>query len=38
MPEDVYQILRIPITWELVEYDVEEADGTDALREVFGDP
>lgn len=38
MPKDVYQILWIPITREMVEYDVEEVGGTDALREVFVDP
>lgn len=29
--EDIYRILRILITGELVEYGVEEAGGTDAL-------
>ncbi|XP_057813576.1 uncharacterized protein LOC131027510 [Cryptomeria japonica] len=36
--EDVYQILRILITSELVEYDVEEVDETDALQEMFVNP
>lgn len=29
--EEIYQILRIPIIGEVVEYDVEEASGTDML-------
>ncbi|XP_059066280.1 uncharacterized protein LOC131857610 [Cryptomeria japonica] len=37
-PKDVYRILRISITGELVVYDVEESGGIDAMREVFVDP
>lgn len=37
-PEDVYLILWILITGELVVYDVEEIGGADALQDIFGDP
>ncbi|XP_059071254.1 serine/threonine-protein phosphatase 7 long form homolog [Cryptomeria japonica] len=36
--KDVYRIIWIPITGDLVVYDVEKIGRTDALREVFGDP
>lgn len=37
-PKDVYRILWIPISGDLVQYDVEEKGGTMALREVFANP
>lgn len=37
-PEDVYKILWILITGEIVQYDVEEQCRTTALREVFAVP
>lgn len=35
--EDVYRILHIPGTGELVQYDYQDLGGTEACRAMFGD-